>query len=159
MPIQADTPFAWCQLTNVYLHFSLQELNAHAAQLFESGNESDVAEGLSIMNDQVIPCMHLIVNHELSEEDLGAVEMMRNHWCSFLGEDMDCKSWYLSPKAGKEGKFSPFMSVFNSNILSNLSFVLHDWFSLDPGQHVGHLVEGGLVIGSQCCSFSLISMR
>ncbi|XP_078283102.1 ubiquitin carboxyl-terminal hydrolase 28 isoform X2 [Rhinoraja longicauda] len=72
-----------------YRRKCLLELNAHAAQLFESGNESDVAEGLSIMNEQVIPCMHLIVNHELSEEDLGAVEMMRNHWCSFLGEDMD----------------------------------------------------------------------
>ncbi|XP_055516462.1 ubiquitin carboxyl-terminal hydrolase 28 isoform X1 [Leucoraja erinacea] len=76
-------------LIGYYRRKCLLELNAHAAQLFESGNESDVAEGLSIMNDQVIPCMHLIVNHELSEEDLGAVEMMRNHWCSFLGEDMD----------------------------------------------------------------------
>ncbi|XP_032905783.1 ubiquitin carboxyl-terminal hydrolase 28 isoform X4 [Amblyraja radiata] len=76
-------------LIGYYRRKCLLELNVHAAQLFESGNESDVAEGLSIMNDQVIPCMHLIVNHELSEEDLGAVEMMRNHWCSFLGEDMD----------------------------------------------------------------------
>ncbi|XP_051895685.1 ubiquitin carboxyl-terminal hydrolase 28 isoform X1 [Pristis pectinata] len=72
-----------------YRRKCLLELNAHAAHLFESGNESDVAEGLSIMNDLVIPCMHLIVTNELSKEDLAAVEMMRNHWCSYLGEDMD----------------------------------------------------------------------
>ncbi|XP_072140017.1 ubiquitin carboxyl-terminal hydrolase 28 isoform X4 [Mobula birostris] len=72
-----------------YRRKCLLELNAYAANLFESGSESDVAEGLSIMNDLVIPCMHLIVTNELSKEDLAAVEMMRNHWCSYLGEDMD----------------------------------------------------------------------
>ncbi|XP_067826999.1 ubiquitin carboxyl-terminal hydrolase 28 isoform X2 [Heptranchias perlo] len=72
-----------------YRRKCLLELNANAADLFESGDDSDVAEGLSIMNDLVIPCMHLIVTNELSKEDLAAVEMMRNHWCSYLGEDMD----------------------------------------------------------------------
>ncbi|XP_041030186.1 ubiquitin carboxyl-terminal hydrolase 28 isoform X2 [Carcharodon carcharias] len=74
-----------------YRRKCLLELNACAADLFESGNENDVAEGLSIMNDLVIPCMHLIVTNELSKEDLAAVEMMRNHWCSYLGEDMDSR--------------------------------------------------------------------
>ncbi|XP_069750937.1 ubiquitin carboxyl-terminal hydrolase 28 isoform X6 [Narcine bancroftii] len=72
-----------------YRRKCLLELNSHAAHLFESGNESDVAEGLNIMNDLVIPCMHLIVTNEHSKEDLAAVELMRNHWCSYLGEDMD----------------------------------------------------------------------
>ncbi|XP_067910165.1 ubiquitin carboxyl-terminal hydrolase 28 isoform X2 [Heterodontus francisci] len=74
-----------------YRRKCLLELNARAADLFESGDENDVAEGLSIMNDLVIPCMHLIVTNELSKEDLAAVEMMRNHWCSYLGEDMDSR--------------------------------------------------------------------
>uniref|UniRef100_UPI00398F5E58 ubiquitin carboxyl-terminal hydrolase 28 isoform X2 n=1 Tax=Pristiophorus japonicus TaxID=55135 RepID=UPI00398F5E58 len=74
-----------------YRRKCLLELNANAADLFESGADSDVAEGLSIMNDLVIPCMHLIVTNELSKEDLAAVEMMRNHWCSYLGEDMDAQ--------------------------------------------------------------------
>ncbi|XP_072449471.1 ubiquitin carboxyl-terminal hydrolase 28 isoform X2 [Chiloscyllium punctatum] len=72
-----------------YRRKCLLELNACAADLFESGDENNVAEGLSIMNELVIPCMHLIVTNELSKEDLAAVEMMRNHWCSYLGEDMD----------------------------------------------------------------------
>ncbi|GCB70246.1 hypothetical protein scyTo_0001231 [Scyliorhinus torazame] len=74
-----------------YRRKCLLELNACAADLFESGNENDVAEGFSIMNDMVIPCMHLIVTNELAKEDLAAVEMMRNHWCSYLGEDMDSR--------------------------------------------------------------------
>ncbi|XP_048471382.1 ubiquitin carboxyl-terminal hydrolase 28 isoform X6 [Rhincodon typus] len=74
-----------------YRRKCLLELNACAADLFESGDENNVAEGLSIMNDLVIPCMHLIVTNELSKEDLAAVEMMRNHWCSYLGEDMDSR--------------------------------------------------------------------
>ncbi|XP_060703042.1 ubiquitin carboxyl-terminal hydrolase 28 isoform X2 [Hemiscyllium ocellatum] len=74
-----------------YRRKCLLELNACAADLFESGDENNVAEGLSIMNELVIPCMHLIVTNELSKEDLAAVEMMRNHWCSYLGEDMDSR--------------------------------------------------------------------
>ncbi|XP_043532479.1 ubiquitin carboxyl-terminal hydrolase 28 isoform X3 [Chiloscyllium plagiosum] len=74
-----------------YRRKCLLELNACAADLFESGDENSVAEGLSIMNELVIPCMHLIVTNELSKEDLAAVEMMRNHWCSYLGEDMDSR--------------------------------------------------------------------
>ncbi|XP_048417949.1 ubiquitin carboxyl-terminal hydrolase 28 isoform X6 [Stegostoma tigrinum] len=74
-----------------YRRKCLLELNACAADLFESGDENNVTEGLSIMNDLVIPCMHLIVTNELSKEDLAAVEMMRNHWCSYLGEDMDSR--------------------------------------------------------------------
>uniref|UniRef100_A0A4W3GL70 Ubiquitin carboxyl-terminal hydrolase 28-like n=1 Tax=Callorhinchus milii TaxID=7868 RepID=A0A4W3GL70_CALMI len=72
-----------------YRRKCLLELNGNAASLFESGEEAEVAEALSIMSDLVIPCMHLIATSEISKEDLVAVEMMRNHWCSYLGADID----------------------------------------------------------------------
>ena len=49
-----------------------------------------MAEGMSILNELIIPCMHLMNNFEISKEDLDAIEVMRNRWCSYLGrEDMD----------------------------------------------------------------------
>ncbi|XP_042199817.1 ubiquitin carboxyl-terminal hydrolase 28 isoform X4 [Callorhinchus milii] len=74
-----------------YRRKCLLELNGNAASLFESGEEAEVAEALSIMSDLVIPCMHLIATSEISKEDLVAVEMMRNHWCSYLGADIDAR--------------------------------------------------------------------
>lgn len=49
-----------------------------------------MAEGIGILNELIIPCMHLMNNFEISREDLDAIEVMRNRWCSYLGrEDMD----------------------------------------------------------------------
>lgn len=49
-----------------------------------------MAEGISILNELIIPCMHLMNSFEISKEDLDAIEVMRNRWCSYLGrEDMD----------------------------------------------------------------------
>lgn len=72
----------------------LQELNENAAGLFDSGEDSDVVEGMSIMNDLVIPCMHLMISNDICQEDLDAIEIMRDRWCSYLGTDMDgeCRS-------------------------------------------------------------------
>ncbi|XP_025896102.1 ubiquitin carboxyl-terminal hydrolase 28 [Nothoprocta perdicaria] len=68
----------------------LLKLNEVAASLFVSGEEARVAEGVSILNELIIPCMHLIINNDISKDDLDAVEVMRNRWCSYLGrEDMD----------------------------------------------------------------------
>lgn len=61
-----------------------------AASLFVSCEEARVAEGIAILNELIIPCMHLMNNFEISKEDLDAIEVMRNRWCSYLGrEDMD----------------------------------------------------------------------
>lgn len=73
-----------------------QKLNEVAASLFVSCEEAHVSEGVSILNELIIPCMHLMNNFEISKEDLDAIEVMRNHWCSYLGrDDMDGRKWLL----------------------------------------------------------------
>lgn len=41
-----------------------------------------------MMNELIIPCIHLIINNDISKDDLHAIEIMRNHWCSYLGQDI-----------------------------------------------------------------------
>uniref|UniRef100_A0AAR2IPS3 Ubiquitin carboxyl-terminal hydrolase n=1 Tax=Pygocentrus nattereri TaxID=42514 RepID=A0AAR2IPS3_PYGNA len=57
--------------------------------LFKTGEENDVEEAVTIMNDCVIPCMHLMVRDSISQEDMEVIEAIRNHWCSYLEQDMD----------------------------------------------------------------------
>ncbi|XP_029429918.1 ubiquitin carboxyl-terminal hydrolase 28 isoform X2 [Rhinatrema bivittatum] len=76
-------------LIALYRRKCLLELNDTAASLFESSQEASVAEGVSIMNELVIPCMHLIINNDISKEDLEAIEVIRSCWCSYLGQDID----------------------------------------------------------------------
>ncbi|XP_027593516.2 ubiquitin carboxyl-terminal hydrolase 28 isoform X5 [Pipra filicauda] len=79
-------------LIALYRRKCLLKLNEVAASLFVSSEEARVSEGVSILNEQIIPCMHLMNNFDISREDLDAIEVMRNHWCSYLGrEDMDAK--------------------------------------------------------------------
>ncbi|NXC02613.1 UBP28 hydrolase, partial [Orthonyx spaldingii] len=79
-------------LIALYRRKCLLKLNEVAASLFVSCEEAHVSEGVSILNELIIPCMHLMNNIEISKEDLDAIEVMRNHWCSYLGrEDMDAK--------------------------------------------------------------------
>ncbi|NXL75120.1 UBP28 hydrolase, partial [Leptocoma aspasia] len=79
-------------LIALYRRKCLLKLNEVAASLFVSCEEAHVSEGVSILNELIIPCMHLMNNFELSKEDLDAIEVMRNRWCSYLGrEDMDAK--------------------------------------------------------------------
>lgn len=56
--------------------------------MFESGEEPEVCNGLSIMNELVVPCIPLLLVHD-TEKDLLAVEDMRNRWCSYLGQEME----------------------------------------------------------------------
>uniref|UniRef100_A0AAY5F6C6 Ubiquitin carboxyl-terminal hydrolase n=1 Tax=Electrophorus electricus TaxID=8005 RepID=A0AAY5F6C6_ELEEL len=77
------------KLIALYRRKCLKELNKNAAMLFKSGEESDVEEGVSIMNDYVIPCMHLIVRDNVSHEDMEVIEAIRNCWCSYLEQDMN----------------------------------------------------------------------
>ncbi|NXB95088.1 UBP28 hydrolase, partial [Vidua chalybeata] len=79
-------------LIALYRRKCLLKLNEVAASLFVSCEEAHVSEGVSILNELIIPCMHLMNNLEISQEDLDAIEVMRNRWCSYLGrEDMDAK--------------------------------------------------------------------
>lgn len=59
--------------------------------MFESGEEPEVTTGLDIMNELVVPCIPLLLVHD-TERDLLAVEDMRNRWCSYLGQEMECES-------------------------------------------------------------------
>ncbi|XP_076968999.1 ubiquitin carboxyl-terminal hydrolase 28 isoform X6 [Tamandua tetradactyla] len=65
-----------------------KELNAKAASLFETNDDHSVTEGINVMNELIIPCIHLIINNDISKDDLDAIEVMRNHWCSYLGQDI-----------------------------------------------------------------------
>lgn len=58
--------------------------------MFESGEEPEVTKGLNIMNELVVPCIPLLLVHD-DDRDLMAVEDMRNRWCSYLGQEMECK--------------------------------------------------------------------
>ncbi|XP_078195616.1 ubiquitin carboxyl-terminal hydrolase 28 isoform X18 [Callithrix jacchus] len=72
----------------LYRRKCLLELNAKAASLFETNDDLSVTEGINVMNELIIPCIHLIINNDISKDDLDAIEVMRNHWCSYLGQDI-----------------------------------------------------------------------
>ncbi|KAK6322521.1 hypothetical protein J4Q44_G00073130 [Coregonus suidteri] len=77
-------------LIALYRRRCLKEVNDNAATLFRSGEVSDVEEGVIIMNEAVIPCMHLMSRPDMvSQEDLDTMEAIRSHWCSYLGVDLD----------------------------------------------------------------------
>lgn len=78
-------------MSNPSFVFLPKKLNEQAAAMFESGEEPEVTTGLGIMNELVVPCIPLLLAHD-AERDLLAVEDMRNRWCSYLGQEMECKS-------------------------------------------------------------------
>lgn len=71
----------------------MKKLNEHAAALFESGDDQEVNNGLIIMNELIVPCLPLLLVDEMEEKDIVAVEDMRNRWCSYLGQEMERKSF------------------------------------------------------------------
>ncbi|XP_038146296.1 ubiquitin carboxyl-terminal hydrolase 28 [Cyprinodon tularosa] len=77
-------------LISLYRRKCLIALNDSASRLFCSGEESKVEEALSIMDEAVIPCLHLMSRDTaLSQEDRDAMENIRSHWCCCLGQDLD----------------------------------------------------------------------
>ncbi|XP_058483075.1 ubiquitin carboxyl-terminal hydrolase 25 isoform X1 [Solea solea] len=76
------------RLLGHYRRECLLKLNEQAAAMFESGEEPEVTTGLGIMNELVVPCIPLLLFHDV-ERDLLAVEDMRNRWCSYLGQEME----------------------------------------------------------------------
>lgn len=69
----------------------IKKLNEQAAELFESGEDREVNNGLTIMNEFIVPFLPLLLIDEMEEKDILAVEDMRNRWCSYLGQEMECK--------------------------------------------------------------------
>uniref|UniRef100_A0A1A7X853 ubiquitinyl hydrolase 1 n=1 Tax=Iconisemion striatum TaxID=60296 RepID=A0A1A7X853_9TELE len=77
-------------LIAVYRRKCLTVLNESASRLFCSGEEGKVGDGVAIMDEAVIPCLHLMSRDSaLSQEDRDAMENIRSHWCCCLGQDMD----------------------------------------------------------------------
>uniref|UniRef100_A0A8B9M1Z6 Ubiquitin carboxyl-terminal hydrolase n=1 Tax=Accipiter nisus TaxID=211598 RepID=A0A8B9M1Z6_9AVES len=81
------------ELISHYRRECLLKLNEHAAALFESGDDQEVNNGLIIMNELIVPCLPLLLVDEMEEKDIVAVEDMRNRWCSYLGQEMERKSF------------------------------------------------------------------
>ncbi|CAH2320141.1 ubiquitin carboxyl-terminal hydrolase 28 isoform X7 [Pelobates cultripes] len=77
------------KLIEIYRRKCLVDLNNRAINLFGSPQDEQVSEGISIVNDLIIPSMHLMFNNKISEDDMSAIEDMRSCWCSFLGQDID----------------------------------------------------------------------
>ncbi|XP_046717144.1 ubiquitin carboxyl-terminal hydrolase 25 isoform X1 [Silurus meridionalis] len=77
------------ELIGHYRRECLLKLNEQATALFESGEEPEVNNGLTIMNELVVPCIPLLLLDEMEEKDMVAVEDMRNRWCSYLGQEME----------------------------------------------------------------------
>lgn len=75
----------------LFLSHCIKKLNEQAAELFESGEDREVNNGLIIMNEFIVPFLPLLLVDEMEEKDILAVEDMRNRWCSYLGQEMECK--------------------------------------------------------------------
>ncbi|KAM8835640.1 ubiquitin carboxyl-terminal hydrolase 28 isoform 2-T2 [Synchiropus picturatus] len=77
-------------LIAVYRRNCLTKLNESASKLFCSAEEGKVEEGIAIMEEVVIPCLHLMSRESgLSQEDKETLESIRGHWCCCLSQEMD----------------------------------------------------------------------
>ncbi|XP_077402835.1 ubiquitin carboxyl-terminal hydrolase 28 isoform X2 [Vanacampus margaritifer] len=77
-------------LIALYRRKCLTTLNESATRLFASGDESKVEEGVAIMDEVVIPCLHLMSRETPpSQEDRDTMESIRSQWCCCLGQDME----------------------------------------------------------------------
>ncbi|XP_034033705.1 ubiquitin carboxyl-terminal hydrolase 28 isoform X3 [Thalassophryne amazonica] len=73
-----------------YRRKCLTALNESASRLFCSGEDGKVEESISIMDESIIPCLHLMSRNPVSDqEDCDAMETIRSHWCCCLSQDMD----------------------------------------------------------------------
>ncbi|XP_077336187.1 ubiquitin carboxyl-terminal hydrolase 25 isoform X2 [Lithobates pipiens] len=77
------------ELISHYRRECLLKLNEKAAVMFESGEVEEVCNGLTLMNELLVPCLPMLLIDEMEEKDIIAVEDMRNRWCSYLGQEME----------------------------------------------------------------------
>ncbi|XP_016852171.1 ubiquitin carboxyl-terminal hydrolase 28 isoform X4 [Anolis carolinensis] len=76
-------------LIALYRRKCLLKLNDMAAALLDSNKDLDVGEGLGLLGEVIIPCVHIIAKHNLSQDDLEAIELMRGGWCDYMVKVMD----------------------------------------------------------------------
>ncbi|KAM3933980.1 ubiquitin carboxyl-terminal hydrolase 25 isoform 2-T2 [Leptodactylus fuscus] len=77
------------ELISHYRRECFLKLNEKAAVMFESGDVENVNNGLTLMNELVVPCLPMLLVDDMEEKDIIAVEDMRNRWCSYLGQEME----------------------------------------------------------------------
>ncbi|XP_056415384.1 ubiquitin carboxyl-terminal hydrolase 25 isoform X5 [Hyla sarda] len=77
------------ELISHYRRECFLKLNEKAAIMFESGDPEEVTNGLTLMNELIVPCLPMLLVDEMEEKDIIAVEDMRNRWCSYLGQEME----------------------------------------------------------------------
>ncbi|XP_063812426.1 ubiquitin carboxyl-terminal hydrolase 25 isoform X3 [Pseudophryne corroboree] len=77
------------ELLSHYRRECFLKLNEKAAAMFESGEVEQVNNGLTLMNELIVPCLPMLLIDEMEEKDIIAVEDMRNRWCSYLGQEME----------------------------------------------------------------------
>ncbi|XP_077150148.1 ubiquitin carboxyl-terminal hydrolase 25 isoform X2 [Ranitomeya variabilis] len=77
------------ELISHYRRECFLKLNEKAAIMFESGDVEKVGNGLTLMNELIVPCLPMLLADEIEEKDIIAVEDMRNRWCSYLGQEME----------------------------------------------------------------------
>ncbi|XP_075710617.1 ubiquitin carboxyl-terminal hydrolase 25 isoform X3 [Rhinoderma darwinii] len=77
------------ELISHYRRECFLKLNEKAAIMFESGDTEEVCNGLTLMNELIVPCLPMLLADEMEEKDISAVEDMRNRWCSYLGQEME----------------------------------------------------------------------
>ncbi|KAG8450343.1 hypothetical protein GDO86_002844 [Hymenochirus boettgeri] len=82
------------ELVSHYRRECFLKLNEQAAVMFESGQMEEVNNGLTLMNELVVPCLPLLLIDDIEEKDTVAVEDMRNRWCSYLGKEMESTAKY-----------------------------------------------------------------
>ncbi|KAH0623355.1 hypothetical protein JD844_031597 [Phrynosoma platyrhinos] len=76
-------------LIALYRRKCLLKLNDIATALLDSGEEQDVDEGLSLLSEVIIPCVHIVTKGNLSQDDLEAIEVMRGGLCDYMTRDMN----------------------------------------------------------------------
>uniref|UniRef100_A0A3B3ZZL2 Ubiquitin carboxyl-terminal hydrolase n=1 Tax=Periophthalmus magnuspinnatus TaxID=409849 RepID=A0A3B3ZZL2_9GOBI len=77
-------------LISVYRRKCLMTLNESASRWFCCGEEDKVTEALALMDECVIPCLHLMSRDPaLTQEDRDTLESIRSHWCCCLSQDMN----------------------------------------------------------------------
>nr|XP_060643641.1 ubiquitin carboxyl-terminal hydrolase 28 isoform X6 [Anolis sagrei ordinatus] len=76
-------------LIALYRRKCLLKLNDMAAALLDTSADLDVGEGLGLLGEVIIPCVHVIAKRNLSQDDLEAIELMRGGWCDYMAKEMD----------------------------------------------------------------------
>ncbi|XP_060064125.1 ubiquitin carboxyl-terminal hydrolase 25-like isoform X1 [Ylistrum balloti] len=76
------------KLLMYYRRHCMLKLNTVMAARFEE--QDDVTETLQVMNTHMLPCLQPMT-HSSSQEDTCAMEVVREKWCAFLGQEISAR--------------------------------------------------------------------